>query len=146
MSNDSPSTAEELVEEFQCPGCVCGSDVSCGEFKLEMNGGGVACSGHVLGTFVHPGGTFALGLPKSFNHFGKNDDGSGRNRLYIWMYPSGSDLPCWDYLNIAIWAQEIRGFLFVRSYAPRIDESIVQVIEGGNRQRLVPNAIDVGKL
>jgi hypothetical protein len=58
----------------------------------------------------------------------------------------------WDQFNVPVWAMEggksgdpdHAGFLFVRTYSPRVNRMAVDVIEGGTLE-LVPNAIDVGK-
>ena len=140
-------TELEIVEKFQCPGCVCGGDTKCGSYKTEDSFGFV-CRGHVLGTFCVPIGSFALGLPRGFNRPGFEDvfpsDGDGhRNRLTMRLWKSGTQ-PEWNQLNVAVWAMEYEGFLLVRTYSPRVNFTVVDVIEGGTLD-LVPNAIDVGK-
>lgn len=35
-----------LIEEFQCTGCVCGSDTSCGKFEI-VDKDSNCCNGHV---------------------------------------------------------------------------------------------------
>ncbi len=57
---------KSMVEKFQCPGCVSGSNTKCGSFKLEEPYG-FHCSGHVPGTTFMPGGRIFLGLPKGFD-------------------------------------------------------------------------------
>lgn len=59
----------QLVEKFQCPGCLLGHDRTCGEFKLYTPPGtrSSVCIGHVAGTMFFPGGAVYLGLPKGFN-------------------------------------------------------------------------------
>lgn len=49
----------------------------------------------------------------------------------------------WNDLNIPVWAMEEDGFLFVRTYMPRINMGATDIIEGGKREELCPNAIDV---
>ena len=50
----------------------------------------------------------------------------------------------WDKFNIPVWAMVKDGFLFVRTYAPRTNQTFVDAIEGGTLE-LVPQAIDVSK-
>jgi hypothetical protein len=52
--------------------------------------------------------------------------------------------PDWDNLNVPIWALEKDGYLFVRTYMPRINDSFVDVVEEG-LLGLCPTAIDVSK-
>lgn len=131
----------KLVQMFQCPGCVCGGDVTCGQYEYSPKE--LRCVSHVLGTSIWPIGiVLALGLPKGFNRPGFY----GTKRSYtmdIRLYPKGAKSE-WDKLNVPVWAMEKDGFLFVRTYAPRINMTWVDVIEGGSLE-LVPGAIDVGK-
>lgn len=135
-------TKEEMIEKFQCPGCVSGPDPkTCPAFKLDEEYG-FKCSGHVMGTSLNGVIHIALGLPKGFCRSGPQDD-MKRTRstmqLGLWLKDTN---PAWDKLNIPVWALEEDGFLFIRTYAPRTDRSRVDVIEGGTLA-LVPQAINV---
>ncbi|MBU8901707.1 MAG: hypothetical protein KOO69_03120 [Victivallales bacterium] len=134
-------TKEEFVVKFQCPGCVCGMNIDCGAFTYDYEDH--CCTAHVLGTSLGVGNNFALGMPKGFNKPGSREDHSTRNRMSIrlWHVPT---CPEWDKLNIPVWALEQEGFLFVRTFAPRINHSWVDVIEGGILG-LCPNAINVAE-
>lgn len=146
----SKTIHEQMVEEFQCPGCVCGSDVECGAFKLREPGEQAwnMCDGHVLGTTLLPGGTIALGLPKGFNKSGWcPSDNRHHSKMEIRLWPSPEavvDAKLWDKLNVPVWAMKREGYLFVRTLAPRIARNTVDVIKGGTVE-LVPQAIDVGQ-
>lgn len=59
----------KLIENFQCPGCVRGSDITCGAFKLWKESG-VSCRGHIPGTALSGVGYILLGMPKGFNRLG----------------------------------------------------------------------------
>ena len=145
--------AEKLIEEFQCPGCVCDSRVKgCKAYEFrEMEGGSFRCDGHVCGTTMMPGGTIALGLPKGFCKTGHERDPldrtgktlRGRSKADIRIWRKGKS-PAWDRLNVAVWAMEQDGFLFVRTFSPRINVTYVDVIEGGTIA-MTPNAINVGE-
>lgn len=133
----------ELVEKFQCPGCVCGSDTKCGEYRIETSWG-IVCKSHVLGTMAFPYvGSFALGLPKGFCRPGFDSNGQHRNKIDIRLWVSG-ERPEWDRCNVAVWAMERDGFLFVRTFAPRVNQTWVDVIESGTLA-MCPNAINVGE-
>jgi hypothetical protein len=122
----------EMIEEFQCPGCVGGCDTKCGQFKEGSCNGCFYCSSHVLGTMVGLGNSIALGLPTGFNKPGVNFENSEykvRNQINVRLWIKGTK-PEWDHLNVPVWAMEKDGFLFVRTYAPRIGNYCVDVIEG----------------
>ncbi len=135
-----------LIEEFQCPGCVCGSNTSCGKFEI-LDKDSNRCNGHVLGTMLGLGNSVALGLPRGFNKPGLTYDNLGkeppraRNTMDIRFWLKGEH-PKWDDLNVPVWAMEKNGFLFVRTFAPRINICWVDVIQEG-KMKLTPKAIDV---
>lgn len=135
-----PTVQKEMIEEFQCPGCVCGIDPSsCDKFKLE-EAGYFRCSSHVLGTFISPNvGPIVLGLPKGFCRMGHSLKGP---YLRLWSDPAKSF--GWNDCNVPVWAMEKDGYLFVRTFMPRLNLSVVDVIKGGTLA-LVPGAIDVSK-
>lgn len=134
-------TQIEMVEEFQCPGCTCGGPKACDKFKLRSlpcpEDHGVWCESHSAGTFLMGFGRIALGLPKGFCRYGPSD------KLDIRLYQKGTK-PEWDRLNVAVWAMVKDGFLFVRTYSPRVNKCSVDVVEGGDLG-MVPGAIDVSK-
>lgn len=134
-------TKEQMVEEFQCPGCVLGGNTQCGKYVWDDRE--LRCSSHVLGTMVGLGNPVALGLPKGFCKPGWNDDGRQRNKIAVRLFPQG-EIPVWDRLNVPVWAMEQNGFLFARTFAPRIDFTWVDVIEGGTLA-MCPNAINVAE-
>lgn len=134
-------TIEQLVEQFQCLGCVCGSDITCG--KYNYNPEERRCMSHVLKTMLGFGNCIALGIPKGFNKPGWTQEGRSRNKIDVRLFSKGES-PEWDYLNVPVWAMEQDGFLFVRTFAPRINLCWVDVIEGGTLS-LVPSAINVGE-
>jgi len=137
-------TTQELIEEFQCPGCTCGMNIECGAYNLEDEGWHVCCEGHVLGTFIGaPNNAIALGLPKGFHKPGSDQDGKIKIKMDIRLWKAETH-PKWNKFNIPIWAMEKDGFLFVRTYAPRINKGWVDVIEGGNFD-LVPGAMNVAE-
>lgn len=47
-------------------------------------------------------------------------------------------------MNVAVWAMEKDGFLFVRTYIPRINVGFVDVVDGGTMD-MVPNAINASE-
>jgi hypothetical protein len=87
------SDVRVLIEEFICPGCVCGSDTNCGKFENGPTEG--SCKEHVLGTFILGLGNFSLGLPKGFNRPGwkiyPKDTVDCYSQMYINVWPEGSN-------------------------------------------------------
>lgn len=148
----------ELIEHFQCPGCVAGMDVTCGACKVQIDYG-INCRGHVTGTHIGLGNPVALGLPKGFHKPGfhwddKAQDFRHNNQMNIRIWEKGT-APSWDNLNIPVWAlsgddpclgtaTDYQGYLFVRTYSPRVNVGYVDVIEGGTLD-MVPQAINVGE-
>jgi hypothetical protein len=136
-------TYQEMIKEYQCCGCPSGSNPQeCQEYKLntEFN----ACESHVLGVALGFNNCIALGLPKGFNKPGKDFYGKSFNKMRIRFHLNSENLDVWDHLNIPVWALEHDGILFVRTFLPRMNIGIVDVIQGGTLN-LVPNAIDVKK-
>jgi len=135
-------TPIEMNEEFQCPGCVVGSDVSCGKFK-QGDWDGSGCVSHVVGTASgSPNNLFALGLPRGFNKPPANIfSHEYASKMEIRVWPKGT-YPEWDNLNVPVWAMEKDGFLFVRTVMPRVGRIAVDIVEGGTLS-MTPKAIDV---
>lgn len=147
---DEKGKVHLLVEKFQCPGCMLGSDTECGSFKLnDALGAGASCKPHVAGTVFMLGGRVYLGLPKGFNKAGPLVDRDAfyegaKNNIRLWTFGTH---PEWNNCNVAVWAMDgvddYAGFLLVRTMLPRIGLNFIDIIEGGERAKLCPNALDV---
>ena len=127
-----------LVEKFQCPGCVTGSDTTCGEFAPVPCATGGACRSHVPGTIVMGVGTIYSGMPKGFNRVGVRETykPADMTRDYIpLMFYTKDEKPRWhETFYKPIWALVKDGFLFVRTFEPRIGRACIAVIKGGTLQ------------
>lgn len=134
---------KEMIERFQCPGCLHGSNTNCGVFSLEDDDGMFRCQKHVPGTtMVVPGqGVYCLllGAPKGFCRLSVSKV-EKRPALRLWSSPDNAFQ--WNKWNISAWAMEQDGYLFVRTYSPRVDMSILDIIKDGKLQELCPQAID----
>lgn len=134
--------AKQMVETFQCPGCVHGKNTSCGAFKLheltvqqskqdgEQMAAPFRCKNH--STTFHLGMYVNVGLPIPFARVQYRDtreEVQTNIRLHLAPPPEGVRL--WDVFNVPVWAMEKRGYLFVRTYQPRTDQTYVDVIQGG---------------
>lgn len=115
-----------MIEEFQCPGCVCGSNTKCGNFRKESWGNGFRCVNHVPGTTLFPGGRIFLGMPKGFNKVGPRYQ-EGEATPPIVLFSSPEDMPMYDFLNVPVWGLEQDGYLFLRVYSPRINFGMIHV-------------------
>lgn len=132
---------KNMIEKFQCPGCSGGCDPdNCDMFKVtryENQFGGTFqlfyCESQSAGTILSGAGKIALGLPKGFDKVGAisnclNYDKITTNiRLFL-----STPINFYNYLNIPVWAMELDGYLFVRTYSPRINVGYVDIIKGGN--------------
>lgn len=151
VKDEVSKVEKKMIENFQCPGCVSGSNLKCGAFKLHRGGprfDNFACQSHCAGTNIgFPGQGIKqvlLGLPKGFTQTGDVEMGA-KDRQFIRLWEDAEKLPgnMWDHLNVPVWALVQDGYLFVRTYSPRINLTFVDVIKGGTLA-LVPKAIDVG--
>jgi hypothetical protein len=141
-------TVEEMVEKFLCPGCVAGSNTKCGKYRRppeDCNG----CGSHVLGTRIMPmPGLIALGMPKGFNRPGFYRDDPDKpdeqpHHPYIRLRPKGDEFGGYNRLNVAVWALEQDGFLFVRTMMPRLGMMVVDIHEDKKAAEMCPDAINV---
>ena len=138
----------DMVKEFQCPGCVNGySPDTCGSYSLWSEYG-ERCQNHVLGTTVNFSISFALGLPKGFNRPTLDlHEGLPAKRcnsvmeIRLWTQNTA---PRWNKFNVAVWAMERDGYLFVRTVSPRTARIFTDVIEGGTLS-MCPGAVNVGE-
>lgn len=119
---------KKAVEEYQCPGCVTGSDISCYENASTV---GSACSSHCAGTRITPYlGRIFLGMPKGFNRLGESDTASiiifndAAHQRNDFLY---------DKLNVPVWKyKNSNGDVFVRGLIPRLNNPFLHIIIGGN--------------
>jgi len=139
---------KEMIEEFQCPGCVNGSNVSCCELQ-HINIGEreetFFCRKHVAGTFFRAGGLVYLGMPEGFDKVGFISDTIERNRTTNIRLFQEEKAPIYDNLNIPVWAMEKDGYLFIRDFLPRINKTYITVIKNGKMSEICPQAINVSK-
>lgn len=136
-------TSEEMIEKFQCPGCMSGGDTHCGHYSLNENYG-ISCSSHYAGTMIFGIGKILLGLPKGFNRIGPLE--SEYQKVYLRLWLAGQK-PVWDKFNVPVWAMVEDGFLFTRTYSPRNNKTNVDIIEGGTLEDIPSEfkIINVGK-
>jgi len=86
----------KAVQEYQCPGCIIGYDVSC-----YKEGDYLECGKHISGTRVSNIGKIFLGMSKGFNRLGTQE--STKINIFKtfgdgWGYTK-FNIPVWKYLN-----------------------------------------------
>jgi hypothetical protein len=132
----------EMIENFQCPGCILGGNTQCGSFDMLDDSGMVHCKKWRPSTFLGRVGRIVLGLPKGFTRTGSVEFGD-KPFTYIRLYESPEKMMKYDKFNVAVWAMEQDGYLFVRCYSPRNNWLFVDVIKDGKMEH-VPGAVNVG--
>ena len=111
---------KNAVEEYQCPGCVCGSDISC--FEKNLNSG-EGCGKHVIGTMATRIGHFMPGMPVGFTRIGHEQQ--FKPNIYEtfnsskWTY-NKFNIPVWKYLNES-------GHTLVRGMMPRLNLTFIHI-------------------
>ena len=133
----------EMVEKFQCPGCVNGSSVcDCKKYSIAIEQFHFFYENHCPGTRILGvrSSLILLGLPKGFNRIG---DDHKDNDEYVRLFVNKNGL-IYDKFNVPVWALEKDGYLFIRTFAPRLNRTFVD-IHKGMKISMVPNAIDVSK-
>jgi len=126
----------EMVEEFQCPGCINGhGPETCKSYKLKEDylGGNpryFQCENWRPSTFMSGVGRLCLGLPKGFLRTGSVEFGE-KTPNYLWLYENPENRPQYNRFNIPVWAMEKDGYLYVRCFCPRSCWVFVDVIKDG---------------
>jgi len=110
---------KKAIEEYQCSGCVRGSNIQCYEKSKESDQ--IKCSKHVVGTSTLGIGRFLLGMPKGFNRVLGNNEFCiyGRFLSSSWVY---------DKFNVPVWKHLTKnGHTLVRGVCPRINTLFIHV-------------------
>lgn len=112
--------SKSAIENYQCSGCVSGSDISC--FK-KCKTGGIGCGNHMSGTMISSIGKVFLGLTKGFDRLGYDE------KLIPHIYESFNkcdwsyckfNIPVWKYLNE-------NGHTLVRGLMPRLNQTFIHI-------------------
>ena len=124
------------IEEYQCSGCVCGSNIEC--FKSNRIGG-IGCGKHAIGTLITGVGHILLGLPNGFNRVGE------QRKLQPTIFES-YDKCDWqfDKYNVAIWKHyNSNGHTIVRGIMPRKNEPFIHIFLEDCRDKI--NCIEISE-
>jgi len=113
-----------MIEEYQCSGCVCGSDTEC--FEKDQIGTSLSCSKHVVGTRVSGIGKIFLGLPAGFCRTGI----FGEIPINIFDSFPVENWP-YDKFNVPVWKYLDRlGNTIVRGLCPRVNAPFLHIFLG----------------
>ena len=120
---DSIKTA---IEEYQCSGCVCGSDTEC--YKEDDDG--VGCGKQVPGTTIMGPGRIFLGMPSGFCRMGNQD--TLRIKIFEGINEDaggwGFDQSGYGKFNVPVWKHlDMYGNTLVRGISPRINNPFLHV-------------------
>ena len=118
---ENKSIITRAIEDYQCPGCVVGSDTSC----FEPSVSGVGCGKHTAGTniFTTELKIIFLGMPVGFNRLGFFD------RMIPYIFSSFKDCEWkYDMFNIPVWKYlNENGHTLVRGLMPRINTPFLHI-------------------
>ena len=121
------SKIKEMVDTYQCPGCVGGSSTEDGCY-IERTSSYEGCSAHVSGTTSLSTGKFFLGMPTGFTRIGQEKNmklalfSSCENQEKMWEY-SRYNVPVWKFLDS-------NGNTLVRGLKPRLNAPFIHIIRG----------------
>jgi len=145
------TSQEEMIAEFQCPGCTsgCAPPAECEWYKLKEEGQQFSCRNHSAGTIISGIGSIYLGMPKGFDRVGAicpklGDPENFRHNIRLFLSKDGI-VHGWNFCNVPVWVMEKDGFLFVRTYMPRLNGSFIDVIKGAKKSDFpaLEKALDV---
>jgi hypothetical protein len=145
----------KMISDTQCPGCGYGYDArDCKWFQfVEPTDAGrtfFRCDKHAPATYHTVMGKLLIGLPRGFCRLGPQWDAllHTENRTqeagFIRLWEE-DQAPEFDKFNIPVWALEHKGYLFIRTFMPRVNWTLVDVIENGKLQAICPHAVNVGE-
>lgn len=111
---------KKAIEEYQCPGCVCGMDIRC--YKPCEDGEGVQCDKHACGTLMTGAGLFFLGMPKGFNRTGQLE-----HEQKVLIFEKAKDYLGFNMWNVPVWKHLDGCNTIVRGLSPRINYPFIHV-------------------
>lgn len=115
----------ELVQEYQCPGCVSGPFEDC--YKSNINKC-ISCINHVPGTTLIHYGKIFLALPKGFNRLGEY------SKVDINIYESYDDMITgwgeFNMFNVPVWKHFDGLVTLIKVFSPRVNRPCIMIIAG----------------
>lgn len=121
MEGEMKEEIKKAIEEYQCPGCVCGMDITCFEASTDS----VGCGKHVAGTMISNIGSIFLGMPRGFNRLGPRLE---NEQMPIFIFEELKD--GWDYgkFNVPTWKHKDKfGNVLIRGMCPRVNFTFIHI-------------------
>lgn len=121
---------QEGVRKYQCPGCMRGEDIDCGEYEPSEFG----CGRHAPGTVMSVGatliGTILPAMPIGFCRLGSALD---KRRLEVLDGP----ITYYNKFNVPVWKHlDENGNTIVRGLTPRVNRPFLHVWKGDRRTEI----------
>lgn len=121
----SEDKIKEAIKEYQCSGCVYGSDPdTCTSYVKSKN---LSCAKCCTGMREQDVGLFFLGMPKGFNRCGWFEHHmvisifkDKEHFLKVWAGYNKWNVPVWKYRNKA-------GHVLVRGLSPRVNSPFLHI-------------------
>jgi hypothetical protein len=115
---------KKAIEEYQCSGCITGSNTEC----FESCDTGCGCGKHYAGTIVMPYvGKIFLGLPKGFNRLGEFKD------MHPYIFQNIKEYGEYNKFNVPVWKHlDKNGNTIVRGLQPRLNTPFIHIILGNH--------------
>ena len=111
---------KKAIENYQCSGCVEGSNIEC----FKKSDSGVGCGKHCAGTRMSNAGRIFLGMPKGFCRLGQDK----KFPMEINIFEKLEDGWGYDKLNVPVWKYlDEHGNTLVRGLSPRINKPFLHV-------------------
>jgi len=121
---------KNAIETYQCPGCMTGCNIECGEFvKQDWS---ESCGKHFPATSLGLSIKIMLGMPKGFNRTGTAMGEEVKLKLDIFESFDtiwDKDGKPYDHLNVPVWKHlNKEGHTLVRGLSPRNNAPFLHVI------------------
>lgn len=117
---------KKAIETYQCPGCGCGSDISC-----YKKGYYLECASHVVVTTISCIGRVLLGMPKGFDRLGHCD------KTKITIFENFEDGWGYNMYNIPVWKYLDRnGNTLIRGISPRTNYPWIHIFIGNHTAKI----------
>jgi len=118
----------QAIQEYQCSGCVYGSNLNCGKYAKSKVGSG--CNNHAPGTLDECMRNLYLGMPRGFRLYGPCTE------MYLSIFETLEQQEAefsYDAFNIPVWKyRNSLGHIFIRGLSPRINLPFLHIILKGD--------------
>ena len=132
--------AKNLVRNFQCAGCIHGSDTGCGRYEKSESHAG--CGNHHPSTFTTHG-KILLGAPVGFNRLNQI---AGERTITQVEIQIVSPRDYFDKFNVAVWKTRFEGAVLVRGLRPRTSFPFIVIFPDlGSKEYDSINCIEITK-